>query len=41
MVSVAFQQPIGQLQHVCDALVGEAVVHRPMVASGLHEPAPA
>lgn len=41
MVSVAFQQPIGQLEHVRHALVGEAVVHYPMFASGLHEPAPA
>jgi hypothetical protein len=41
MVSVAFQQPIGQLEHVRHALVGEAVVHHPMFASGLHEPAPA
>jgi hypothetical protein len=41
MVSVAFQQPIGQLQHVGHPLVGEAVMHHPMFASGLHEPAPA
>jgi hypothetical protein len=41
MVSVAFQQPIGQLEDVGHALVGEAVVHHPMFASGLYEPAPA
>jgi hypothetical protein len=41
MVRVAFQQPIGQLEDVRHALVGEAVVHQPMFASGLHEPTPA
>src|SRR4029453_5015599 len=41
MVAVVVQQPLGELQDGRDPIIGQPVVHHPVVAAGIEEPAPA